>query len=144
MVFVSLTRLRLRSWRFLPGFAWYAVRSERQVRRASGFLRGALHPDPPFTFWTMTAWDSEASMRAYMTAGAHKAAMPKLMHWCDQASVAHWLQETEVLLSWTEADQRMRKQGRVSKVLHPAAGHSDLGFATVSSEAAQQIAPERS
>lgn len=92
----------------------------------------------------MTAWDSEASMRAYMMSGAHKAAMPKLMHWCDQASVAHWLQETDVLLSWMEADRRMREQGRVSKVLHPASGHADLRFATVTSEAAQQIAPERS
>lgn len=76
----------------------------------------------------MTAWDSQSSMRAYMTNGAHKQAMPKLMHWCDEASVAHWEQAEATLPSWTEADQRMRETGRISKVLHPSAGHADLRY----------------
>lgn len=141
MVFVSLTRLRIRSWRFMPGFFWYAMRSEAQVRRAAGFLHGALHPDLPFTFWTMTAWESEGAMRAYMTSGSHKAAMPKLMRWCDQASVAHWLQESPALPGWDEADRRMRAEGRVSKVLHPAAGHADMTFDGPSNDSAKPIAP---
>ena len=89
--------------RFLPGFAVYAVRSERQVRRAAGFLDGALLMDRSWTFWTMTAWARQEDMRAYMTSGAHKAAMPKLMHWCDEASVAHWEQDGVELVSWEEA-----------------------------------------
>ncbi len=88
MVFVSLTRLRLRSIRFVPLFAIHAMRTQKQVQRAPGFKVGALLPDRNWTFWTMTAWDSQASMRAYMTDGAHKQAMPKLMEWCDEASVA--------------------------------------------------------
>ena len=142
MVFVSLTRLRVRSWRFMPGFFWYALRSEAQVRGAAGFLRGALHPDLPFTFWTMTAWESEAAMRAYMTSGPHKAAMPKLMRWCDQASVARRLQETDALPSWDEADRRMR-QGRASKVNHPAPGHADLTYDPPKNNAFKPIAPLR-
>ena len=128
MVFVSLTRLRVRSIRFLPAFALHALRTQRQVERASGFKGGALLPDRDWTFWTMTAWESQASMRAYMTNGAHKQAMPKLMQWCDEASVAHWEQEDATLPSWSEADGRMRTTGRVSKVLHPSPAHAQLRY----------------
>lgn len=128
MVFVSLTRLRIRSLRFLPLFAVDAFRTQRQVQRAPGFRTGALLPDRKWTFWTMTAWDSAESMRQYMTTGAHKKAMPKLMHWCDEASVAHWQQESDTLPDWTEADRRMRTTGRVSKVRHPSPEHAGLNY----------------
>jgi heme-degrading monooxygenase HmoA len=128
MVFVSLTRLRLRSIRFLPGFAIHAVRSQIQVKKASGFLDVGLLPDRKWTFWTMTAWDSEASMRQYMTSGSHKKAMPHLLHWCDEASVAHWTQEDAGLPTWAEADRRMRDTGRASKVNHPSPQHASLSY----------------
>lgn len=128
MVFVSLTRLRIRSVRFMPMFAIHAVRSQRQVSKAAGSLKVALLPDRSFTFWTMTAWDSEESMRAFMISGAHKKAMPHLLHWCDEASVAHWTQEESTLPSWTEADKRMRETGRASKVNHPSPQHAGLEY----------------
>jgi len=128
MSFVSLTRLRIRSIRFLPFFGVYAVRSQRQVKKAQGFRSGKLLLDRRWTFWTMSAWDEKESMRRYMTSGAHKAAMPHLMHWCDEASVAHWEQQDDALPSWEEADQRMRASGRASKVNHPSAGHAGLAY----------------
>ena len=57
MPFVSITRLRVRSWRFLPGFAFHVWRSVRQVRAATGFQGGSLLPERGRTFWTMTLWD---------------------------------------------------------------------------------------
>ncbi len=128
MPFVSLTRLRIRSIRFLPFFAVHTLRSLRQVKKAAGYQQGALLADRRWTFWTLTAWDSEASMRQYMVTGAHKTAMPRLMHWCDEASVAHWTQAEAALPSWTEADRRMRETGRVSKVLHPSPEHAGLRY----------------
>jgi len=77
----------------------------------------------------MTAWDSQESMRRYMTTGSHKTAMPKLMHWCDEASVAHWEQEDAVLPGWAEADRRMRETGRPSKVKWPTPEHAGLRYA---------------
>ena len=85
MPFVSITRLRLRSVRFLPGFARHTLGSIRQVKRAPGFLGGALLPDRAWTFWTMTAWDRRDSMRAIMVGGAHRTAMTRLLDWCDEA-----------------------------------------------------------
>ena len=105
MVFVSLTRLRIRSLRFVPLFAWDTILVNNQVKKAPGFLIGALLSDRHWTFWTMTAWDSQESMRAFMTSGPHKKAMPRLLHWCDEASVAHWTQPDASLPSWIEAEK---------------------------------------
>jgi hypothetical protein len=130
MTFVSLTRLRIRSFRFLPLFGFHTFRSLLQVRKAPGFQTGALLTDRDWTFWTLTAWDSQESMRAFMTTGAHMRAMPHLLHWCDEASVAHWTQAETTLPSWTEADRKMRDGGRASKVLHPSPQHASLGYRT--------------
>jgi hypothetical protein len=130
MPFVSLTRLRIRSFRFVPLFVIHTFRSIRQVRKARGFQSGALLIDRGLAFWTLTAWDSQESMRAFMTTGAHKRAMPHLLHWCDEASVAHWEQAETTLPSWTQADRKMREGGRASKVLHPSPQHASLSYRT--------------
>jgi hypothetical protein len=127
-VFISLTRLRVRSIRFMPFFAMYTLRARRQVSHAPGFLVGALLADRKWTFWTMTGWEKQEEMRRYMSSGPHKAAMPHLLHWCNEASVANWTQDTPILPSWNEADRRMRTQGRLSKVNHPSPHHADLSY----------------
>ena len=128
MVFVSLTRLRIRSIRFVPQFVLHTLRSLRQVRKASGFYTGAVLADRRWTFWTMTAWDGQQSMRRYMTNGSHKEAMSHLLDWCDEASVAHWTQLEKTLPSWIEADRRMRDTGRPSKVRYPTSQHATLSY----------------
>ena len=128
MPFISITRLRVRSFRFLPFFALNALRARRQVKNATGFRGGSLLADRALTFWTMTAWDSQANMRLYMTTGSHKGAMPHLLDWCDEASVVHWEQADETLPFRTEADRRMRESGRASKVRHPSNQHASLSY----------------
>ncbi len=128
MPFISITRLRVRSVRFLPGFLLYTWRSLRQVRGSSGFEGGRLLADRSWTFWTMTTWDSEASMRRFMTSGSHKQAMPRLLDWCDEASVVHWERAEMDLPGWDEADRRMRESGRASKVRNPSARQADLSY----------------
>jgi len=80
--------------------------------------------DKKLTFWTLTLWLDEADMRAYRNADEHKKAMPKLQYWCDEASIVHWHQEDAGFPSWTEAHQRMQKEGRLSKVRSPSKDHS--------------------
>ena len=144
MTFISLTRLRLRSVRFLPFFAIHTLRSLRQIRRSPGFQSGAVLPDRRWTFWTLTAWDSHESMRQYLLSGAHKAAMPHLQQWCDEASVAHWTQPEATLPSWSEADRRMRSEGRPSKVRTPSAHHADLTYRVPRTSLGGPIRPARS
>ena len=128
MAFVSITRLRIRSLWFLPQFFLQTQRTISQVKNAGGFLGGSLLPDRRLTFWTMTLWRDQQDMRAYIVSGPHLKAMPRLLEWCDQASIVHWTQADDVPPSWSTADLRMRTEGRPSKVRNPAAGHLDLGF----------------
>ena len=123
MKLISVTQLRLRSVRYLPFFFWFAWRSVQQAKRAEGNLRTKLVQDAHLTFWTITAWEDEPAMRSFMTTGAHHQSMPKLLNWCDEASVVHWLQETDELPSISEAHRRMLTEGRVSKVRHPSLDH---------------------
>ena len=86
MTVIGVTRLRVRSVRFLPAFAVHFLRTRSQVRQAAGFRGGSVLPDRHWTFWTMTAWDSQESMRRYMTTPPHRTTMPYLLDWCDEAS----------------------------------------------------------
>ena len=123
MPVVSVTRLRVRSWRFLPGFLITAFRTGGQARGAKGNLAVKLLNDKRSTFWTCTCWDSEASMRAFMLAWPHGPAMRKLLEWCDEAALVHWAQESAELPSWAEAHRRMQHEGRPSKVNYPSEAH---------------------
>jgi hypothetical protein len=121
MAFISVTRLRVRSIFYLPQFFWHTFKSQTQAKNASGMLGGRLLLEAGWTFWTMTAWESEAAMRAFRSSGAHMKAMPKLLDWCDEASYAHWEQESAELPSWAEAHRRMVAEGKLSKVNNPSA-----------------------
>src|SRR3984957_434918 len=120
MPFISVTRLRVRSLLYLPAFLWQTMGSLRQSQRSRGFLAGRVLHEARSTFWTVTAWDDDAAMNAFRTSGAHREAMPKLLDWCDEASVAHWIQRSAALPSWLEAHPRLVAEGRVSKVSHPS------------------------
>jgi hypothetical protein len=143
MPFIGVTRLKLRSIRFLPPFAIAALRIVRQVGKAPGFLGGSLLTDRAWTFWTMTAWDSQETMRRFMTTGSHGAAMPRLLDWCDEASVVHWAEPGETLPSWPEADKRMRESGRPSKVRNPSLRHATLSYEPPRTARARPIQPAR-
>lgn len=141
MIFVSITRLRVRSWRFMPRFVLYTFRTLWQCKRAPGFLDGLLLADRKFTFWTMTLWQDQSSMNGFMARGEHLKAMPKLLVWWDEASVVHWVQDNPAMPNWNEADRRMRKQGRASKVRNPSTFHATLSFAEPRTTGAAPIRP---
>jgi heme-degrading monooxygenase HmoA len=122
-MFISVTRLRVRAFWFLPGFIYYALRSAKQAKGSPGNLGVNLLRDAHNTFWTATAWQDEAAMRAFMMATPHRSAMGKLAEWCDEASVVHWTQETAELPAWDEAHRRLVAEGRASRVRHPSAAH---------------------
>ncbi|HTH98296.1 MAG TPA: DUF3291 domain-containing protein [Stellaceae bacterium] len=143
MPLVSVTRLRVRSIRFLPAFALHFLRARRQILSAPGFIEGAVLPDRAWTFWTLTAWDGQESMRGYMTSGAHMTVMPRLLDWCDEASVVHWDREEAGLPSWKEACTRMRRDGRPSSVRNPSPRHAGLNFPQPRAILAAPLQPRR-
>jgi heme-degrading monooxygenase HmoA len=144
MPLISVTRLRVRSVRYLPEFLWDTFQSVRQVQRSPGFLGGRLLVNSGYVFWTMTAWQDEAAMNAYRTSGAHRQAMPKLLNWCDEAAVAHWTQESAEIPEWQQTHQHMSERGRLSKVNHPSAAQASQKIpAPQPSRIAQTLKPAR-
>ena len=107
-MFISITRLRLRHWWYIPEFTWRSNQSIKQARGSQGFRAGRTLLDRHQTFWTLTGWDSEAAMRAYRGSGAHKVVMPKLANWCDEAAVAHY--NADELPSWIEAWEQIQNR----------------------------------
>jgi heme-degrading monooxygenase HmoA len=128
-MFVSITRLRLRSWGFAPAFAVQALRSAFQAKAAPGNVGVALLAEAHRTFWTRTIWIDENAMRTFLRAGVHRRVMNKLADWCDEAAVAHWTQATADPPAWDEVWQRMQREGRASTVNYPTPAHADFQIA---------------
>jgi len=128
MPLVSITRLRVRSLRYLPAFLLGSLRSAREAKNASGNLAVSVLSDVNLAFWTRTLWIDELSMRAFMFAPAHRRVMPKLLEWCDEAALAHWLQDSLEPPSWPEVHRRLHQEGRTSKVDHPSVGQLRFEF----------------
>ena len=121
MAFNSITRLRLRSVFTLPAFARASRAISAQAARSAGFINGAVLAEGWMVFWTRTAWESEAAMKAFRDSDAHRAVMPKLGDWCNEAMVAHW--EGELEGNWSNIHDHMSREGRKSRVRHPSHAH---------------------
>jgi hypothetical protein len=128
-MFVSVTRLRVRSFRYLPAFSWMTTLARRQAARAAGFAGGRLLLDSHLTFWTLTGWKDEQAMKAFRGHGAHARVMPLLAGWCDEGAYAHWIADGDDLPLWPEAYEHLVKDGRLSRVSHPSPSHQARQFA---------------
>jgi hypothetical protein len=62
-------------------------------------------------------------MKSFMLSGPHRQVMHRLLEWCDEAAVVHWVQESDREPDWQEAHGRLLQEGRRSKVNHPSPDH---------------------
>lgn len=101
---------------------------QRQTVRAAGFAGGRLLLDNLRTYWTLTVWEDEKSMKAFRGSAAHAAVMPKLAEWCDEAAYAHWAAADRSIPGWLEAHERLVSEGRLSRVARPSQDHESRRF----------------
>lgn len=120
MPLVSLTRLRLRRFWYLPAFLRHSNASAAQLKTTPGFIGGYLAFNWKWTFWTVSSWDSREAMRAFRSSGAHAMAMRRLPVWCDEAAVATIEVELPEPPSPAEATRLMKEHGRLTRVDHPS------------------------
>lgn len=116
MALVSLTRLRLHSWRCYPAFCLWVLRSVWQSLGAEGLVGLQLLRDRHNAFWTLTLWRDSQAMEVFRNRGAHGQAMRYLVNWCDESAAAHWLvSEEEVLQAsrpqWADLHRRLMQLG---------------------------------
>jgi hypothetical protein len=124
MPLVSVTRLRIRSWRYMLPFALYTLRATGQARKSTGFLGGWVGSSGNRAFWTVTVWTDEAAMKRYRDSGVHKAAMPKMLDWADEAAMARYEQPVAEPPDGAAAHAALLSRGRTSKVRHPTTAHT--------------------
>lgn len=132
----SITRLRLRSLLTLPAFLRASAEINAQCARAPGFRSGALLLEGRLVFWTRSAWTGSDAMKAFRDSGAHRAIMPKLLDWCDEASVVQWQGEAEA--DWDTIYAHMVTEGRSSRVRRPTRAHTEKRFAPMRRWAPEQ------
>jgi heme-degrading monooxygenase HmoA len=125
---VAVTRLHLRSVRFIPRLNWDAWKIKRSLEKTPGFLGGKVLSDRKRAYWTMTIWKDLDSMSVFRNSGVHAAAAQMLDKWCDEASVVHWETEDQQLPSWKEAHRRMTEGGKLSPLRFPSANHKARRF----------------
>lgn len=122
----SITRLRLRSLFTLPAFARETRMIAAELSNAPGFLGGAVLAEGRLVFWTRSAWESIDAMKAFRDSGAHRVSMPKLIEWCDEASVAQ--SAGGPMTDWDAIYTHMVEHGRSSRVRRPTKAHQEKRY----------------
>jgi len=142
-VFISVTRLRLKSPLYLPVFMWNNFLIIWQTINTPGFWGGKLLLDANQAYWTMTAWDEQAAMKIFRNSGTHRSVMPKIQDWCDEASVVHWRQAETSLPDWAEVHQRLITDGFLTRLTHPSPAHLERKISAPTSTKALLLRPLR-
>lgn len=128
MYLISVTRLRLRSFWFLPQFMLHNERAVKQVTNTEGFVKGFELIDKGLVFWTVTVWTTAGAMKYFRNNGAHQQAMRKLPGWCNEASYIHWEQELDTIPDMQTIHSKLVKNGVITKVKKPSARHLDKSY----------------
>ena len=120
MVFISITRLKVRSVLYILHFILANKASVKELTKTKGFLGGKELVDKNLTFWTLTMWESDGCMKTFRNSTSHRKAMQKLPLWCSEASYFHWMQAEEILPAFKIAAEKLLKDGKLTKVRNPS------------------------
>jgi hypothetical protein len=107
MVYVSITGLKLNSLLHAPAFWWHAIRSMGQAQSPPGLISAEARLINSIHH-TLTVCETEAAMRAYLTTGAHLAAM-KVFHGIATGRTTGFL--TECAPDWDEVHAIWLRRG---------------------------------
>ncbi len=78
------------AWRS-PAFLGYALRIWLQARRSPGIIGLSLRAHPlRATFWTLSAWSSEESLRDFARADPHRSIVARVRPWAKTAVLRTW------------------------------------------------------
>ena len=103
-----LSYLPLKShWRVLP-FFFYTAQVVRQLGTADGLVGYSLLARPlSKRFWTLSAWESEAALRAFVQDQPHLRIMTALAPHMDKTKFVRWVVKgSDLPLRWDDALRR--------------------------------------
>jgi quinol monooxygenase YgiN len=108
-----LSFLPLKQSRRIPVALVYTWRIAQQLKAASGLIGYTLRAQLlAKSFWTFSAWESEAAMRAFVRASPHREIMAALASYMGRTSFNQWtVKGAELPLRWDDALRRIRESG---------------------------------
>jgi hypothetical protein len=104
-------------------FMLHAARAKTQAVASDGCLGAQTRKTRGLSFWTLTRWESEVSLKKFMSQAPHRIAMQRLTHWCDESVVARWNDDRAESPTWPEAAIQLGQHGRLSRLTHPSPRH---------------------
>lgn len=108
-MFISVTRLHLRGKRMLPLFFLHTYKSNQQLKKAEGLLHSSVRNDDLMTYWTLTVWENEESMKKYRNNGNHLKAMKISRKIADELEKINWINEDDKIPNWKECKERLHQ-----------------------------------
>jgi quinol monooxygenase YgiN len=95
----------------IPGFLLHTARIVRQLRGSSGLLGYSLRAElMAKRFWTLSAWQDEASLHDFVDTRPHAQAMVALRPHMGATRFIRWTAEASQLpLDWGDALRRWRE-----------------------------------
>jgi hypothetical protein len=107
-VYVSITGLQLKSWRYFFKFWWHAVRSMTQAKSAPGNISTETHHINGMQH-TLSVWVDEAAMRQYLVSGAHRQAMATFHSIATGKTFGFYANKAP---TWSEAYELWKQNGK--------------------------------
>ncbi|MER6300450.1 DUF3291 domain-containing protein [Kitasatospora sp. NPDC001539] len=106
---VMASRFEVRSLADVPRFLLRSLAVWRQLRTAPGALGASLIARPlRRTFYTLSAWESRASLDAFAAAQPHRSVMTGLRATMRESTFTFWEAPVEQLpVTWPEAHSRI-------------------------------------
>lgn len=103
-----LSYFRLKSYFRVFPFFLYAPRVMKQLTEAEGLLGYSLLAQPfSKRFFTLSAWQNEVALRAFVQHPPHLLAMTALVPHMDKTEFVHWtVKGSQLPLKWDEALRR--------------------------------------
>jgi len=105
---VLLSFLPLKRRRRIPLLLISAFRIVRQLRRSSGLIAYSLYTElTAARFWTLSVWENELALQAFVHASPHVEAMRVLIPHMGPTRFVRWtVSGTGLPISWDEALRR--------------------------------------
>jgi heme-degrading monooxygenase HmoA len=108
---ILLSYLPLRHGWQIPQFLLHTARIMAQLRRSKGLLGFSLRAELlAKRFWTLSAWQNEAALQAFVRAQPHSQTMRAMASRMGATLFLRWtVKGSELPASWEEALRRWRR-----------------------------------
>ena len=125
LMFAITTRNKLRSRRFAASMIWAWWRIRRQLARTPGMLAYTTGMASMTEFFTLTLWEKEIDMMAFMSSDDHRDMMWNVRHWSDSFWSMRWKPSADSQGIWNGLAFNLEAQEHIEKANYVGPGYME-------------------